>query len=363
MGLIAMMLMQYLSLMLVSVFHRNGSHGSAKPPGDKNNQRIALGKVMPGAAFERMLYFENPTDRQLNVESVQLTPPLVARCLSRTVEPGGLGHFILTVDNEQVVGEYKGRVRVSFYEALEPADYFIDAYFVPAVEFKPQPAFFVGTDLGQTERSTIEVINHSPEPLLISAIQHESERFDMSVETRVPGQHYEVTLTLSGKVPGEKLSESVYLLTGEKGKKGMKLLANTWVRERVYAMPEALDMGRLPVFVTLDERRVAAFAQTLMVYKKRSSDFKITVSTDVDFIDINSERGPQGDRYKVAVALVPGKAPIGNYSGNLFICTNDDQLKKLTVPIRGSIFDSERRSDSERRTDNDRRIDNDRRRV
>lgn len=362
MGLIAMMIVQYLSLMLASLFRRNGTHGSGKPPVGKNNQRIALGKVMPGAAFERMLYFENPTDRQLNVDSVQLTPPLVARCLTRTVEPGGLGHFILTVDNEQVVGEYKGRVRVAFYEGVEPADYFIDAYFVPAVEFKPHPAFFVGTDLGQTEQATIEVINHRPKPLLISGIQHDSDRFDMSVETLVPGQHYEVTLTLSGEVPGEKLSESVYLLTGKKGKKGMKLLANTWIRERVYALPEALDMGRLPIFVTLDARKATAFAQTLMVYKKGSSDFKITVSTDVDFIDISSERNADGDRYKLVVALIPGKAPIGNYSGNLFICTNDKKVKTLTVPIRGSIFESERRSDGERRRDNDRRTDNDRRR-
>ena len=361
MGLIAMMLMQYLSLMLASIFRRNGAHGSGKPPVGKNNQRIALGKVMPGAAFERMLYFENPTDRQLNVESVQLTPPLVARCLTRTVDPGGLGHFILTVDNEQVVGDYKGQVRISFYEELEPADYFIDAYFVPAVEFKPHPAFFVGTDLGQTERATIEVINHRPKPLLISGIRHDSERFDMSVETLVPGQHYEITLTLSGEVPGEKLSEAVYLLTGKKGKKGMKLLANTWIRERVYALPEALDMGRLPIFVTLDARKVAAFSQTLMVYKKGGSDFKITVTTDVNYIDINSERGPDGDQYKLTVTLIPGKAPTGNYSGNLFICTNDEKVKTLTIPIRGSIFESERRSDGERRRDSDRRTDNDRR--
>lgn len=361
MGLIAMMLMQYLSLMLASIFRRNGVHGKGKPPAGKNNQRIALGKVMPGAAFERMLYFENPTDRQLNVESVQLTPPLIARCLTRTVDPGGLGHFILTVDNEHVVGDYKGQVRISFYESLEPADYFIDAYFVPAVEFKPHPAFFVGTDLGEIEQATIEVINHRSKPLLISGIRHDSERFDMSVETLVPGQHYEVTLTLLGEAPGEKLSESVYLLTGKKGKKGMKLLANTWIRERVFALPEVLDMGRLPIFATLDARKVAAFAQTLMVYKKGGRDFKITVSTDVDFVDVHSEQGPKGDRYKLVVALIPGKAPIGNYSGNLFICTNDDKIKNLTVPIRGSIFESERRSDGERRKDRDRRTDNDRR--
>jgi len=361
MGLIAMMLMQYLSLMLASIFRRNRAHGTRKPPAGKNNQRIALGKVMPGAAFERMLYFENPTDRQLNVESVQLTPPLVARCLTRTIDPGGLGHFILTVDNEQVVGDYKGQVRISFFEELEPADYFIDAYFVPAVEFKPHPAFFVGTDLGQTEQATIEVINHRPKPLLISGIRHESDRFDMSVETLVPGQHYEVTLTLCGMEPGEKLSESVYLLTGKKGKKGMKLLANTWIRERVYALPEALDMGRLPIFVTLDARKVSAFAQTLMVYKKGSDDLKITVSTDVNFINICSQRGADGDHYKLTVTLIPGKAPIGNYSGNLFICTNDEKVKALTIPIRGSVFESERRSDGERRRDSDRRTDNDRR--
>lgn len=328
------------SLLVSLLAMLGGDYAQGEPSRqNKDDKHIRLGKVTPGAKVERVVEYHNPFDRPLALHTIQLTPPLSARNITPEVPPGGVGQFTLVMEDDRTFGPFEGVVRINFHNTRESLEFTVDALILPPVEFRPYPAFFVATEQGQPEQATVEIINHQAQPLLISGATHQSDRFKLEVETLEPGKRYEVTLTLSAEYVGEKRSEPIYLLTGEDQRKKMKLQANTWIRESVYTYPEKLDMGRLPVHVTHSQEHLEALAQTLMVYKKGSSDFDIDVSTDLDYLDIQVEKGPDGDRFELTVFLKADQIKLGEISGEIHISTNDPEVPVLRVPVEGSVFD------------------------
>ena len=117
------------------------------------------------------------------------------------------------------------------------------------------------------------------------------------------------------------------------------VVANTLVRESVYAFPDAVDFGKLPVgLLKANAAAPARVAQTVMVMQKGGTDFRIEVSSDLPNVEVKSDRGPAGDRYQLTVTLVGEKSQAGPVRGSLNIRTNDPDVPTLTVPVSGLLL-------------------------
>ena len=87
-----------------------------------------------------------------------------------------------------------------------------------------------------------------------------------------------------------------------------------------------------------DQSVVEQLAQTLMVYRPGTEDFRVTASTDLDNIQLQSQRGPKGDRYEITVTLLPDKLRPGELNGTIYLKTNDAEIPELIIPITGDII-------------------------
>jgi hypothetical protein len=96
-------------------------------------------------------------------------------------------------------------------------------------------------------------------------------------------------------------------------------------------------MGSLPVRIATDPWAVDRLAQTLMVYRLGTEDFKVTASSDIDRLRLRSERGLRGDRFEITVSLVPHRIRPGKLEGTIFLKTNDTEFSQLAVPVTASI--------------------------
>jgi len=97
-------------------------------------------------------------------------------------------------------------------------------------------------------------------------------------------------------------------------------------------------MGRYPISEIQSNPDMAKRrAQILMIYRDGATDFEITVSSDVPFLKISSERGPKGDRYENTIWIDPDLAKPGQIKGNIIIKTNDPDIPNLTVPVTGDL--------------------------
>ena len=99
-----------------------------------------------------------------------------------------------------------------------------------------------------------------------------------------------------------------------------------------------LWFGSIPHSMATNSAATPKLAQTLMVCRPGTDDFRAEVSTDLDSIEVSSERGPNGDRYQMTLTLMPERLEPGPIHAQVIIETNDEAFPMLKVPIQGGIL-------------------------
>lgn len=302
--------------------------------------RLSFGRVMPDEVVEEQLGFANPTTGVLEVADVRVTPPLEVRDLTEIILPGQNGAFTLALGANRPLGAFEGTVRILFKDnAMAPLNFAIEGFVIPPIEFDPYPVFFVGTRAGEPASSSIDIINHREQPLNLIAAEEDSDRFETRLETVEAGQRYRLHLLLDGNAASGTMSETILLRAEPPLEQPLTVRANTRIRDRVYHFPDSVDMGAIPLSVARDEKAVETLSQLLMAYRPDTGDFEVTATIDLDYIRLDSERGPKGDRYQVTLTLLPGKVTPGPIQGTLSVRTNDPEFPLLQVPVTGHILD------------------------
>lgn len=207
----------------------------------------------------------------------------------------------------------------------------------PRLEFVPFRGVVVATEQGTTGVASIEIVNRDAQPLEITGTDASSTRFTAQVEAVQPGQRYRLTVTFDARGQEGKVAEWLHLATN-RGR--VSIPVHTEVIPRVYAFPRSVDMGKFSLSdIRGNPDTARTTAQILMVYRKNSTDFEIEVTSDVPFLKIESEQGPEGDRWENTIRLDPERAQAGEINGTIFIETNDPEVPKLQVPVTGLLLD------------------------
>lgn len=205
------------------------------------------------------------------------------------------------------------------------------------LEFVPFRGVVVATERGATRTASIEIVNRDAEPFEIVGIEHSSERFTAQVEMIEPGRRYRLTVTFEGNGPDGKVAEWLHLATN---REAIALPVHTEVLPRVYAFPKSVSMGKFDLsHIRGSPETARTVAQILMVYRKNTTGFEIKVTSDVPFLNIESEPGPQGDRWENTIWLDPDRVQPGEIEGTIFIETNDPEVPLLEVPVTGILLD------------------------
>ena len=213
----------------------------------------------------------------------------------------------------------------------------IRGYHAEGIDFNP-PVIFATVARGAVQEASLEITNRRPAPLKILDVVNSSQRFKVSVETLEEGKRFRLVVTVRGDGPAGKRQDILELKTNLEDAPVLRIPVNTFVREKVRTFPESVFMGRYPLSEIRGNPALAKKrAQILMVYRDGTTDFEITVSSDVPYLKISSERGPKGDRYENAIWIDPDLAQPGQIKGNIIIKTNDPDFPKLTVPVTGDL--------------------------
>jgi hypothetical protein len=301
--------------------------------------RFAFGKVMKGTAIEHEFVLRNEGAAALRILGISMTSPLVLGRMPAHIEPKAETRLRVQLDTSKLSGPFEGQILISLNDpALPEARLLIEGQVVPPVELSPRPAFFAAARRGERRQTVIEIINHEPEPLRIESVDHPKERFAMKLETIEEGRRYRLNLILNPDGPGGKKTDTILVKTSSRSTPMLMIPANTYLRERVYAFPDEVDLGSLRLAdIKAQPDLLQKTAQTLMVYQWGGSDFRVTLRTDLPALDLKWERGPKGDRYQATVTLIGEKLQAGPIKGSIIIETNDPQFPSLTVPVAGFI--------------------------
>ena len=300
---------------------------------------LSFGRVNQDAIVDQSIHFENPYDRTITVESIQLTPPLIAREIPGTVPPRSAASFRLILGENRTGGGFNGVVRINFRETFtQPIEFRVEGFIIPDLEFVPRPLIRVGARSGETATQSIDIINHRQEALLLQPLEQSSDRYRLFLSTISAGHHYRLTIELDGNATPGRQEETIELQANPPLDTALRVQVQTLIRARVYHFPEEVNMGSIPHSTATNPEAKAQLAQTLMVYRLENDDFEAEVSTDLDFIEVSSERGPNGDRYQMTLTLLPDKVRPGPIDGEVILRTNDAEFSELRVPVTGNIL-------------------------
>ena len=206
------------------------------------------------------------------------------------------------------------------------------------VEFIPFRGVVVATEQGGTGVASVEIVNRDARPLEISGVEETGSRFTALVEQVEPGQRYRITVTFNSEGQEGKVAEWLHLSTN---RDRLSIPVHTEVIPRVYAFPRSVDMGKFKVSeIRGNPQTTRTAAQILMVYRKNTTGFEIEVTSDVPFLKIESEPGPQGDRWENTIRLDHERVQPGEIDGTIFIVTNDPEVPRLEVPVTGMLLDN-----------------------
>lgn len=217
----------------------------------------------------------------------------------------------------------------------------IQAFPVEGVQYKPLPAIFAVAQRGATVEQSIEIVNQRTEPLQFTGMENPDERrFTARIVPIEEGRRYRLVVSVTGEGKLGRQRDILVLKTNWPDEPILKIPVNTKVRERVYTFPEALFMGRYPISELRSGPGAAkAKAQILMIYRKQTSGFEVKASSDIPFLKIESEQGPEGDRWENTVWFDPETAVPGPVDGKIVFETNDPRTPRLEVAVSGALLD------------------------
>jgi hypothetical protein len=313
--------------------------GNARAP-QVVDRDFDFGRVLTGTLVEHQFVVTNERAVPLVIDEVRLTPPLTLIKAPASIAAGTQGVVRVRLDTSRVSGLFEGRIALSIAGSDEPnVTLTLTGTVYQTIEAIPRPAFFVVTERGQPQEQSIELVSHESAPLEIRSVDYPHDRFTTRLETLEAGKRYRLTLKLDGTGAGGRRTDPIVLATSSRTTPVIRIAANTFVRERVYTFPDAVDLGTFPLSAAdADPRLLEKLAQTLMVYRKGAGGFDVTVTTDVDGLEIRAQRGPLGDRWQVTITHKRELLKPGPINGSIFIETNDPEFSKLRVPVSGLVI-------------------------
>ena len=317
------------------------AHATDRPAAVFHETRFDFGSSVQGTVIEHDFVLTNEGTTPLRIGKVNLTPPLLVTRIPGEVAPGARAAIHTQLDTSQVQGSFSGElVLYTRDDDVQLATLAFEGVVVTPIEISPMPAFFVVGQRGRRAERALDLINHEAEALHIESVAHSSEVFTTRLETVEPGQRYRLILTLRPDGPGGKRADVITLRTSSVATRVLRIPAHTYLRERVYVFPDAVNFGALKLSAIRDRPDLLeATAQTLMIYQTEGSDFLINVESDLPGLVLNCERGSQKDRYEITVRMKPSHISVGPLQGSIRILTNDPQFPEVVVPAAGLVLD------------------------
>lgn len=315
---------------------------AANPPrAEVERTEVDFGRISGAGPVHQDVRISNVGDAPLRIERVELTPPLRLTGMRAQVGPGDTATLRLSLNPDGLSGRFTGRVVAYTNDPGAPEVVLsVVGEVVRPIALSPVGEFFLAGVRGERAERSIEIVNNEAEPLELQAPRHSTARFSSDLQVVEPGRRYRLSVALRSNGPSGKHLEDITLATSNTTVPVLTIPVHTLLRERVYTFPDSVDLGALPLSaIGADPDLLRRNAQTLMVYQKNGTDFRIAAASDVPGLSIKAERAKAGDRHQVTIEFDASHATAARrVVGHILIETNDPDFPTLRVPVTGGLL-------------------------
>ena len=255
------------------------------------------------------------------------------------VPAGGEGTITVSWDTGQVRGNVESEAVAYLGDpAQPPVRLLLTAIVKPGVEVLPYPAVFVSVFAGDSAERSLTIVNNDEQPLTITRVEAAGPHSKARVEMEETGKRYRIIVVVPTGVPPGRYREQVYVETDHPARSRLTIPVNVFVKAEVYANPEAVDFGVVPLsHLEKEPGLVQLLIQTVMI-KKRGGPFEIKkISSDLVSVDVRQTPSARSSAFRLDVGLVPERLRSGPIGGTIRVTTDDAEFPEILIPVRGEL--------------------------
>jgi len=306
-----------------------------------------FGTVKKGAKLSQTISLRNTGDAPLIIERMTFPLPALTARVKHVVGPGEEASLALQVDTAALSGGVEGDIVVHSNDPQAPRlSLRVQGRVRSPVEVLPRPAIFLSAFRweAETKKSVVTVVNRDESPLEILGNRTDGDRVTMELTVVESGQRYQLAVKLLPSAPAGPAGERITLSTN-KGEIDIPVF--TFLKEKVFANPPDVDLGRLSLEQLEKQPSLLDFrSETVFIYKYHGQDFRIRVESSLPFIGVEKtpgegpgavvnipRQGPTGI-FELRVVPIKERLERGKFQGTIRIFTNDAEFPELLIPVR-----------------------------
>src|SRR5262245_15356006 len=314
-------------------------HGEESEPAFISETRHDFGVVRQGDKVTHGFLLRNRGESPLVIERVEFSRPGMTARFPAAVPVGGEGTIAVTWDTAAARGDLESEA-VAYLggPAQTPVHLVLMAVVKPDVEVLPYPAVFVSVFAGDSAEHSLTIVNNDEQPLTITRLEAAGPHSNARVETEEAGKRYRLIVVVPAEVPPGRYREQLLVETDHPTRSRLTIPVNIFVKAEVYANPEVVDFGVVPLAHLQKEPGLLQGLTRAVMVKKRSGPFAITkISSDLAALDVQQTPAAKSSAFRLDVGLVPQQLRPGKIGGTIRVVTDDAKFPEILIPVRGEL--------------------------
>ena len=301
-----------------------------------------FGSVRRGDRVVWVFRVHNEGDTALAVTSVRFSMPGMTARLPGQIEPGGVGAISLEWATDHVQGSVRGVTVVETNDPRERSITLVLAGTVHApIDIEPIPAVFLSSFRGEDVQRELTLRSNRPDPVTMRLVTHRGAHYTASLEPIQPGRTWRLTVKVApGTLPG-RYTEALRIESDDPVIGTLTLAVHVFVKPDVYANPDEIDFGEVPVIRIREQPAAMRFLEQLVIVKRREGTFRLRgIRSDVAALDLRATpASAESGTFRIDAGLRLDALRPGSLEGTISIDTDDPAFPHLTIRVRGHVVE------------------------
>lgn len=327
-------------LPVVSIGGNIDGTGYESPLLELKETEFDLGVIKKGEKFGHEFIFINRGLSDLKLlKAAGKTPGNIRVKMPSTIPPSKDGYVYISQNSDRIQGHHVLKVMIHTNDPVQPEILLsVKGYVQWPVEILPKPIALMKATKGQTVKRQLTLVNYTVTPMIIKKVEFDKDIFQVETKEIEKGKKFILNVTSRPDAPIGEHRKQIAIQTNIPEAPIVVMASWLKMRNRIFTNINTLDFGERFLEDINKPKIVELTSEIVIINGMSTPGFKVLkAECNIDFLKVDLSPISKNRIHRVDVYFLPEKAKKGKFHGFLTISTNDDEFKKIILPINGKL--------------------------
>jgi len=299
-----------------------------------------FGAVRRGDAVQGTFPLRNEGDTPLEIAGARLSMPGMTIKLPSTIAAGAAGVVVVTWKTDRVQGALRGTATLDTNDPRARSVTLTLAGTVHGpVDIEPMAAVFLSSFVGEDVRRELTLRSNQSTPVTLRLEASDGAHYTAELLPVESGKSWRLRVHVAPGTPHGRYEETVTLVSDDAAIGTLRLAVHLFVKQELYANPDVLDFGEIPLSRLREQPGAVRFLDQLVILRKRQGALRLRgMRSDVASLDLRATAASgESASFRIDAGLRPERLEPGSIDGTIWIETDDAEFPRLAIRVRGRL--------------------------